>query len=61
MSELPQAILLGTPHSGKTSLFNCLTGTNRPVGMTVEEVHEVLHTEQGDVDLIDLPGVYRLG
>lgn len=61
MPDLPQAILIGTPHSGKTALFNQLTRTNRPVGMTVEEVHEVLHTESGDVDLIDLPGVYRLG
>ncbi len=61
MPDLPQAILIGTPHCGKTALFNRLTRTNRPVGMTVEEVHEVLHTESGDVDLIDLPGVYRLG
>ena len=61
MNDLPQAILLGMPHSGKTALFNLLTGTNRPVGMTVEEVHETLHTDSGDVDLIDLPGVYRLG
>lgn len=59
--ERPQTLLIGTPHSGKTSLFNALTGTNRPVGMTVEEVHGTVHTEQGDVDLIDLPGVYRLG
>lgn len=59
--QQPQALLIGTPHSGKTALFNALTGTNRPVGMTVEEVHGVLNTPDGRVDLIDLPGIYRLG
>lgn len=61
MDTLPLVLLVGTPHSGKTALFNRLTGTNRPVGKTVEEVHETLSTPSGKVDLADLPGVYRLG
>lgn len=57
----PIALLVGHPHSGKTSLFNRLTQTNRPVGMTVEAEEEVMRTSAGTVRLVDLPGIYRLG
>lgn len=57
----PRVLLVGHPHSGKTSLFNLLTHTNRPVGMTVEAVEETMPTPQGIVRLVDLPGIYRLG
>ncbi len=59
--EEPAVLLVGRPHCGKTSLFNMLTHTNRPVGMTVEAVEERMETARGTLRLVDLPGVYRLG
>ena len=57
--------LVGTPNSGKTALFNALTGSRQKVanypGVTVERKAGVLHTPSGHrVDLIDLPGTYSL-
>jgi len=51
----------GNPNSGKTTLFNALTGSNQYVGnwpgVTVEKKEGVLigHPE---VVLVDLPGIY---
>ena len=57
--------LVGTPNSGKTALFNALTGSRQKVanypGVTVERKAGVMHTASGHrVDLIDLPGTYSL-
>jgi ferrous iron transport protein B len=57
--------LVGTPNSGKTALFNALTGGRQKVanypGVTVERKAGVLHTPAGRrVNLIDLPGTYSL-
>jgi ferrous iron transport protein B len=57
--------LVGTPNSGKTSLFNALTGGRQKVanypGVTVERKAGVLQTPSGHrVHLIDLPGTYSL-
>lgn len=57
--------LVGTPNSGKTSLFNALTGARQKVanypGVTVERKSGVLHTESGlCFNIIDLPGTYSL-
>jgi ferrous iron transport protein B len=57
--------LVGTPNSGKTALFNALTGSRQKVanyaGVTVERKSGVLRTASGHrVDLIDLPGTYSL-
>ena len=57
--------LVGTPNSGKTSLFNALTGsrqraTNYP-GVTVEKKVGSFHSPSGiPVSIIDLPGTYSL-
>jgi ferrous iron transport protein B len=57
--------LVGNPNCGKTTLFNCLTGSNYKVanypGVTVEK-REGLHTFSDDVPatVIDLPGTYAL-
>ncbi len=55
--------LAGNPNSGKTSLFNELTGANQYVGnwpgVTVERKSGRLR-EQEEVTLIDLPGIYSL-
>ncbi|MGP3561447.1 ferrous iron transport protein B [Geobacillus sp. BK01] len=54
--------LLGNPNTGKTSLFNCLTGSYEYVGnwsgVTVEKKVGVLR--QHGVPLVDLPGIYSL-
>src|SRR5215467_4644823 len=57
--------LVGTPNSGKTSLFNALTGSRQKVanypGVTVERKSGGLVTPAGRrVGLIDLPGTYSL-
>src|ERR1017187_6818021 len=57
--------LVGNPNSGKTSLFNALTGLNQKVGnfpgVTVDKKTGSLALEDGSkVELIDLPGTYSL-
>jgi ferrous iron transport protein B len=57
--------LVGTPNSGKTALFNALTGSRQKVanypGVTVERKAGLLQTPGGhSVNLIDLPGTYSL-
>ncbi|SDZ51975.1 ferrous iron transport protein B [Evansella caseinilytica] len=57
-----QVALLGNPNTGKTSLFNALTGSYEYVGnwsgVTVEKKVGILRNGKGK--LIDLPGVYSL-
>ena len=57
--------LVGTPNSGKTALFNALTGSRQKVanypGVTVERKAGVFQTPSGHrVNLVDLPGTYSL-
>ncbi|MCZ2151641.1 MAG: ferrous iron transport protein B [Bryobacterales bacterium] len=57
--------LVGPPNSGKSTLFNVLTGLRQKVanfpGVTVEHRTGFLRLENGrEVDLVDLPGVYSL-
>lgn len=55
--------LAGNPNSGKTTLFNALTGANQFVGnwpgVTVEKKEGRLKGHK-DVVLMDLPGIYSL-
>ncbi|WP_165247773.1 ferrous iron transporter B [Adlercreutzia sp. ZJ141] len=55
--------LAGNPNSGKTTMFNELTGANQYVGnwpgVTVEK-KEGKYTKDKDVTITDLPGVYSL-
>ena len=54
----------GNPNSGKTTLFNGLTGGKQRIGnwpgVTVEKKEGVVTTEQHTVRLVDLPGIYSL-
>ncbi|MBC7720979.1 MAG: ferrous iron transport protein B [Pedobacter sp.] len=57
--------LVGNPNSGKTSLFNALTGLNQKVGnfpgVTVDKKTGNIVLDDGTpVELIDLPGTYSL-
>ena len=55
--------LAGNPNSGKTTLFNALTGSNQYVGnwpgVTVEK-KEGKYRNDKSVEIIDLPGIYSL-
>ena len=55
--------LIGNQNSGKSTLFNHLTGSNQHVGnflgVTVEKKTGTL-IERNDITLVDLPGIYSL-
>ncbi|NLY40419.1 MAG: ferrous iron transport protein B [Desulfovibrionales bacterium] len=55
---------MGNPNSGKTTLFNSLTGSRQHVGnypgITVEKREGRLQINDLDVHVIDLPGTYSL-
>ena len=57
--------LVGNPNSGKTALFNALTGSRQKVanyaGVTVERKEGQLKTADGRAfSVLDLPGTYSL-
>src|SRR3982751_3396639 len=57
--------LVGNPNSGKTAMFNALTGSRQKVanyaGVTVERKEGHLTTQLGRrVSVLDLPGTYSL-
>ena len=57
--------IIGNPNSGKTALFNALTGMRQKVanypGVTVEKKEGRVSLDNGkDVILLDLPGTYSL-
>lgn len=55
--------LVGNPNSGKTTMFNALTGSSQYVGnwpgVTVEKKMGKLRGHK-DVEIVDLPGIYSL-
>ena len=57
--------LVGNPNSGKTTIFNVLTGSNQHVGnwpgVTVEKKEGSFKHEGKEYNVIDLPGTYSLG
>ncbi|MDX1653207.1 MAG: ferrous iron transport protein B [Brumimicrobium sp.] len=65
MGKKRKIALVGNPNSGKTSLFNRLTGLKQKVGnypgVTVDKRSGTVKLPNGEVcELIDLPGTYSL-
>ena len=56
--------LIGLPNSGKSALFNALTGSRQKVanfpGITVEKKLGLIKSGQNDIEVLDLPGLYSL-
>ena len=65
MSKQINVALIGNPNTGKTSVFNALTGLNQKVGnypgITVEKKEGICKLPRGvRAHIIDLPGTYSL-
>ncbi|AXT18478.1 ferrous iron transport protein B [Flavobacteriaceae bacterium AU392] len=65
MSKQINVALIGNPNTGKTSVFNALTGLNQKVGnypgITVEKKEGVCKLPKGvKAHILDLPGTYSL-
>ncbi|MEI8294073.1 MAG: ferrous iron transport protein B [bacterium] len=60
----PLVALVGNPNTGKSTLFNRLTGLRQHIanypGITVEKKSGLLRAGGVDIDLLDLPGCYSL-
>jgi len=57
-------ILIGNPNTGKTTLFNTITGKNNRVGnwhgITVAEAESKFSLAEFSGQIVDLPGIYSL-
>ncbi len=65
MAKQINVALIGNPNTGKTSVFNRLTGLNQKVGnypgITVEKKEGICKLERGrKAHILDLPGTYSL-
>ncbi|MGI9536365.1 MAG: ferrous iron transporter B, partial [Desulfocapsaceae bacterium] len=64
MHKVERIAIAGVPNSGKTTLFNSLTGAKQKVGnwpgVTVEKIEGSFPLRDTRVELVDLPGTYNL-
>ena len=70
MGKQIKVALIGNPNTGKTSVFNALTGLNQKVGnfpgITVDkkvgacQISQLASKNKIDTEFIDLPGTYSL-
>ena len=63
-STTKNIILIGNPNTGKSSLFNSLTGLNQKIGnfpgITVDKKTGSFYIKQTKINVLDLPGTYSL-
>ncbi|MEW5883132.1 MAG: ferrous iron transport protein B [Armatimonadota bacterium] len=63
-ASTPIIALVGNPNSGKTSIFNRLTGRHQRVanypGVTVERVSGKVRSGDAELEIVDIPGLYSL-
>lgn len=63
-ARVPQVLIAGNPNSGKSTLFNALSGGGARVGnypgVTVDRTSAHLDLDVGPVELVDVPGTYSL-
>jgi ferrous iron transport protein B len=64
MKERIRMALAGNPNSGKTTLFNSMTGSHQHVGnypgVTVEKKEGTCRSGDTEISVVDLPGTYSL-
>jgi ferrous iron transport protein B len=64
MHKIERIAIAGVPNSGKTTLFNSLTGSRQKVGnwpgVTVEKFQGTFPLQGVKIELVDLPGTYNL-
>ncbi|RKF19834.1 Fe(2+) transporter permease subunit FeoB [Alginatibacterium sediminis] len=57
-------VTVGNPNSGKTTLFNALSGSRQRVGnfsgVTVDKKSATINVNHTQCELVDLPGIYNL-
>ncbi len=62
--EISKVAIVGNPNTGKSTVFNWLTGLNQKVGnfpgVTVDRKSGSLQLEGRNVEVIDLPGTYSI-
>ncbi|MCB1750038.1 MAG: ferrous iron transport protein B [Gammaproteobacteria bacterium] len=60
----PVVVTIGNPNTGKSTLFNALTGLRQKVGnypgVTVEQVSGSARLGEREIRLVDVPGTYSL-
>ena len=63
-NKRPVIAVIGNPNCGKSTLFNCITGIKQKTGnwpgVTVDRREGLVTTQQHELVLVDLPGVYAL-
>jgi len=64
VAEKIKIALAGNPNSGKTTVFNNITGTRQHVGnwpgVTVEKKSGLINYKDTEIEIVDLPGIYSL-
>ncbi|MCH2613584.1 MAG: 50S ribosome-binding GTPase, partial [Opitutales bacterium] len=62
--QLKRVALIGNPNTGKSTLFNCLTGLRQKVGnysgVTVQKKTGITSIGRESIEILDLPGTYSL-
>ncbi|MBW2001022.1 MAG: ferrous iron transport protein B [Deltaproteobacteria bacterium] len=64
MTKRLTVALAGNPNSGKTTIFNNITGAGQSVGnwpgVTVEKKSGLVNYKDREIEVVDLPGIYSL-